>query len=68
MEILTRDLLTGTNWFKSRNTNDKRRFCAICSLTDHHVSAYPTYKQGVKAIGFSLEEEDAAEVGHEEQC
>ena len=44
---------------------DKRRFCANCSLTDHHVSACPIYKQGMKAIGFSLEDEDASEVDHE---
>ena len=45
---------------------DKRRSCANCSSTDHHVSACPTYKQGMKAIGFSLEDEDASEVDHEE--
>ena len=45
---------------------DKRRSCANCSSTDHHVSACPTYKQGVKAIGFSLEDEDASEVNHED--
>ena len=45
---------------------DKRRSCANCSSTDHHVSACPTYKQGMKAIGFSLEDEDAAEVDHED--
>ena len=38
--------------------------CNISS-TDHHVSACPTYKQGMKAIGFSLEDEDASEVNHE---
>ena len=31
---------------------------------DHHVSACPTYKQGMKAIGLSLEDEDASEVDH----
>ena len=45
---------------------DKRRSCANCSSTDHHVSACPTYKQGMKAIGFSLENEDASEVDHED--
>ena len=45
---------------------DKRRSCANCSSTDHHVSACPTYKQSMKAIGFSLEDEDASEVDHEE--
>ena len=42
---------------------DKRR--SNCSSTDHNVSACPTYKQGMKAIGFSLEVEDASEVNHE---
>ena len=45
---------------------DKRRSCANCSSTDHHVSACSTYKQGMKAIGFSLEDEDASEVDHED--
>ena len=41
---------------------DKRRSCANCSSTDHHVSSCTTYKQGMKAIGFSLEDKDASEV------
>ena len=45
---------------------DKRRSCANCSSTDHHVSACPTYKQGMKAIGFSLEDEDTSEIDHED--
>ena len=45
---------------------DKRRSCANCSSTDHHVSACPTYKQGMKAIGFSLEDKDASELDHED--
>ena len=45
---------------------DKRRSCANCSSTDHHVPACPIYKQGMKAIGFSLEDEDASEVDHED--
>ena len=49
----------GNNWYKPRDDMDKRRSCANCSSTDHHVSARPTYKQGMKAIGFSLEDEDA---------
>ena len=28
--------------------------CATCISTDHHLSACPTYKQGMKAIGFSV--------------
>ena len=30
------------------------------------MSACPTYKQGMKAMGFSLEEEDASEFDHED--
>ena len=30
------------------------------------MSARPTYKQGLKSIGFSLEDEDASEVDHED--
>ena len=56
----------GNNWYKPRNDMDKRRSCANCSSTDHHVSACPTYKQGMKAIGFSLEDEDVSEVDHED--
>ena len=44
----------------------KRRSCASCSSTDHHVSACPTYRQGMKAILFSLEDEDASEVDYED--
>ena len=56
----------GNNWYKPRDDMDKRRSCGNCSSTDHHVSACPTYKQGMKAIGFSLEDEDASEVDHED--
>ena len=55
----------GNNWYKPRDDMDKRRSCANCSSTDHHVSACPTFKQSMKAIGFSLEDEDASEVDHE---
>ena len=56
----------GNNWYKPRDDMDKRRSCANCSSTNHHVSACPTYKQGMKAIGFSLEDKDASEVDHED--
>ena len=46
----------GNNWYKPRDDMDKRRSRANCSLTDHHVSACPTYKQDMKAMGFSLED------------
>ena len=45
---------------------DKRRSSATCSSTDHHVSACKTYKRDMKAIGFSIEDEDASEVDHED--
>ena len=38
----------GNNWYKPRDDMDKRRSCANCSSTDHHVSACPAYKQGMK--------------------
>ena len=56
----------GNNWYKPRDHMDKRRSCANCSSTDHHVSACPTYKQGMKAIGLSLEDEDASELDHQD--
>ena len=40
--------------------------CANCSSTDCHVSAFPNYKQGMKAIVFSLEDEGASEIDHED--
>ena len=49
----------GNNWYKPRDNMDKRRSCANCISTDHLVSACPAYKQGLNAIGFSLEDEDA---------
>ena len=56
----------GNNWYKPRDDMDKRRSCANCSSTDHHVSACPAYKQGMKAIGFNLEDEDASELDQED--
>ena len=45
------------NWFKPRDDMDKRRSCANRSSTD---------QQGLKAIGFTLQDEDASEVNHED--
>ena len=56
----------GNNWYKPKDDMDKRRPCANCSSTDHHMSACPAYKQCMKAIGFSLENEDASDVDHED--
>ena len=49
----------GNNWHKPSDDRDKRRSFANCSSTDHPLAACPTDKQGIKAICFSLEEEDA---------
>ena len=56
----------GNNGYRPRDDMDKRRSCANCSSTDHHVSACPIYKQGMKAIGFRLEDEDTLEFDHED--
>ena len=45
---------------------DKRRFCANCKSTDHHLSASVTYKQGLKAIGVSREDEHASDIDLED--
>ena len=44
----------------------KRHSCTNCSSTGSRVSACLTYKQGMKAKGFSLEDEDASDVDHED--
>ena len=48
----------GNKPYKPREDMDKRRSCAYCNSTDHHVSACPTYMQDMKAIDFSLEDEN----------
>ena len=54
------------NWYKPRDDRDQRSSCANCSSTDHDVLICPTYKEFMKAIGLSLEDEDAYEVDHED--
>ena len=56
----------GNNWYTPRDDMDTRRSFVNYSSTDHHVSACPTYKQGKKAIGFRLEDEDEPEVDHKD--
>ena len=56
----------GNNWYKPRDDIDKRCSRLNCSSTDHHLSACPTYKQCMKAIGFSLEDEDASQIDQED--
>ena len=54
------------NWCKPRDDIDKMRSCADCSFADHHVSECVNLKQGVKAIGFSLEGQDASDINHQD--
>ena len=56
----------GNKWYKPRDDIYKRRSCANCNSTDHHVSACSTYKEGLKAIGFCFEDEDASEADLED--
>ena len=55
-----------SSWYRSREDMDKRRSSANCGSIYHHVSAYSTYKQNMKAIGYSLDDFDANEEDHEE--
>ena len=57
MALLTMDLL-------ARVTTGTK--LGMTWTRDHHVSACLTYKQGMKAIGFFLEDEDASEIEHED--
>ena len=45
---------------------DMRLSCAICSSTEHPVSVCPTYKLGMNAVGFSLEDADATDIDHQD--
>ena len=45
---------------------NKRHTYARFGSTDHHVLACPTNKQGMKKIGFYLEDEDATHIDHED--
>ena len=67
MAILTTDQQTRETFGTNQGTICSRdALVKIFSSTDHHVSACPPYEQGMKAIGFSLEYEDASEVDHED--
>ena len=54
------------SWYNLRDDMDKKRSGSNCSSTDHHVSACPTYKQSMNAIGFCLEDENASDIDHED--
>ena len=55
-----------SSWYKPRDDMDKRRSCANCGSMEHHVSACSAYKQNMKAIGYFLDDVDAADEDHEE--
>ena len=40
---------------------DKQRSCANCGSTDHHVVDCTTYKQGMKSLGYTPDEEDMSQ-------
>ena len=40
---------------------DKQRSCANCGSTDHHVADCTTYKQGMKSLGNTPDEEDMSQ-------
>ena len=46
-----------SSWYKPRDDRDKRRPCANCGSSDHHVADCTTYKQGMKSLGYAAEEE-----------
>ena len=45
---------------------DKSRSGANCGSLEHHVSAFSTYKQKMKAIGYFLNDVDAIDEDHED--
>ena len=52
----------GNNWYKPMDDMDKK---CILQFDGPSCVSSPTYKQGLKVIGFSLVDEDASEVDHE---
>ena len=66
MAILSMDLLTRVTIGRKRGTSLTREAPVQIGSMDHHVSACSTYKQGMKAKSFSLDDEDASEVDHED--
>ena len=50
-------------WYKPRDDINKRRSCAKCGSADHHVADdCNTYKQGMKSLGYTPDEEDMSRV------
>ena len=55
-----------SSWYKPRHDMDKRRSCANCGSTDHHVADCTTYKQGTKSLGYAPDEEDMSQMEEHE--
>ena len=55
-----------SSWYKPRDDRDKRRSCANCGSADHHVADCTTYKQGMKSLGYALNEEDMSQMEEHE--
>ena len=51
-----------SSWYKPRDDMDKRRSCVNCGSADHHVADCTTYKQGMRSLGFTPDEEDMSQV------
>ena len=45
---------------------NKRRSCANCGSADPHVADWTTYKQGMKSLGYTPDEEDVCHVEEHE--
>ena len=45
---------------------ERRKSCANCGSADHHVADCTTYKQGMKSLGYALDEEDMSQAKQHE--
>ena len=50
-----------SSWYKPRDDMDKRRSGANCGSADYHVADCATYKQGMKSLGYTPDEEDESQ-------
>ena len=55
-----------SSWYKPRDDMDKRRSCTNRGPADHHVADCTTYKQGMKSLGYALDEEDMSQTEEHE--
>ena len=55
-----------SSWYKPRDDMDKRSSCANCGSADQHVADCTTYKQGMKSLGYTPNEEDLSQVEEHE--